>query len=187
MTMVGSMLPHPLSTITTVPDPLCWGDRTGRQDRWDRGWLWRWWEACCPTRSLLSPLYLIPYVEVTAAGGRTGGTEVGYDDGGKHAAPPALHDYHTQNLPFSLRHHYLQIKKHYINNAAMLSVLWICDILVRIRIIGSIPLTFGSGSCFFHQWLARCQLKIIYSKFFAYIFLKVHSHRSSTTKNQKKR
>ncbi len=56
MTMLGSMLPHLLSTI--------------------------------------SPLYLIPYVEATAAGGRTSGREVGYDDGGKHAAPPALYYHH---------------------------------------------------------------------------------------------
>ncbi len=35
------------------------------------------------------------------------------------------------------------------------------DILVRIRIRGSVPLTygssFGSGSSFFHQWHSRCQ------------------------------
>jgi len=29
-------------------------------------------------------------------------------------------------------------------------VFWIRDILVRIRIRGSVPLT--NGSCFFHQW-----------------------------------
>ncbi len=34
-------------------------------------------------------------------------------------------------------------------------VLWISDILVRIR--GSVPLTDGSGSCFFRHRLTRCQ------------------------------
>jgi hypothetical protein len=43
-------------------------------------------------------------------------------------------------------------------------VLCIRDILVRIRVRGSAPLTygsgFGSGSCFFRQWQRRCQQKI---------------------------
>ncbi len=42
--------------------------------------------------------------------------------------------------------------------------LWIRDILLRtrIRIRGSVPLTYGSGSgfCSFRQWLSRCQQKI---------------------------
>ncbi len=39
-------------------------------------------------------------------------------------------------------------------------VLWIRDILVRIRICGSVPLTYGSGSrsCFFRQCLKTSQL-----------------------------
>ncbi len=42
-------------------------------------------------------------------------------------------------------------------------VLRIHDILVWIRIRGSMPLTngigFGSGSCYFRYWLSRCQQK----------------------------
>ena len=48
-----------------------------------------------------------------------------------------------------------------------LAVLWIRDMLVRIRIRWSMSLTYGSGSCFFRQWLTRCQQKIIFfAKFF---------------------
>jgi hypothetical protein len=42
------------------------------------------------------------------------------------------------------------------------------DISVRIRIRGSVPLTYGSGfgpgSCFFRQWLTRCQKNKIFRK-----------------------
>ncbi len=48
------------------------------------------------------------------------------------------------------------------------SVLWIHEILVRIRIRGSIPLTNGSGSCSFRQWPSRYQKK---SKFYYFSFL----------------
>ncbi len=59
--------------------------------------------------------------------------------------------------------------------AASIPVLWIHEILVRIRIRrrGSIPLTYGSvsgsgtWSCYFCQWPSRRQQKIS-SKFFAY-------------------
>jgi hypothetical protein len=46
-------------------------------------------------------------------------------------------------------------------------VLRIHEILVRIRIRGSIPLTNGSvsGSCYFRQWPSRRQQKIIFLKF----------------------
>ncbi len=48
-----------------------------------------------------------------------------------------------------------------------------CDILVRIRIRGSVPVTYGSGSCVFRQWQTRCQQKKLYfQSFFAYYFLK---------------
>ncbi len=52
------------------------------------------------------------------------------------------------------------------------SVSGIRDILARIRIRWSIPLTNGSGSgfgsCYFCQWSLRCQLKIIFlTKFFS--------------------
>jgi hypothetical protein len=52
-------------------------------------------------------------------------------------------------------------------------VLWIRDILVRVRIRGSVPLTYGYGSGFFRQWLTRCQQKV---SFLAYYFFKVHLH-----------
>jgi hypothetical protein len=40
-------------------------------------------------------------------------------------------------------------------------VLRIRDILVRIRIRGSVPLTNGSGSCYFREWTSRRQQNII--------------------------
>ncbi len=65
------------------------------------------------------------------------------------------------------------------NRASIIPVLRIRDILIQIRIRGSIPLTNRSwfGSCYFRQWPSRWQLKIIFLKFFfAYYFLKVHLH-----------
>ncbi len=58
---------------------------------------------------------------------------------------------------------------------AWISVLWIHDILVwiRIRICGSMPLTNGSGSCYFRHWPSRCQQKL------------VHLHHFSKIKSQK--
>ncbi len=54
-------------------------------------------------------------------------------------------------------------------------VLWIRDILLGIWIRRSVLLTYGSGSCFFRQWLTRCQkTKIFFQSFFAFHFLKVH-------------
>jgi hypothetical protein len=60
-------------------------------------------------------------------------------------------------------------------------VLWIHEIFVRIRIriCGFIPLTNGSGSCYFCQWSSRRQI-------FAYYFLKVHLHHFSNIKSQQK-
>ncbi len=45
------------------------------------------------------------------------------------------------------------------------AVLRIHEILVRIRICGSIPLTYGSGcgSCYFRQWPSRHQQKYFFS------------------------
>jgi hypothetical protein len=49
------------------------------------------------------------------------------------------------------------------NKYLFFPVLWIRDIIVRTRIWihGSVPLTYGLlsgyGSCFFRQWLTRCQ------------------------------
>ncbi len=59
------------------------------------------------------------------------------------------------------------------------SVLRIRDILVWIRIRnwirGSMPLTYGSGSCYFRHWPSRCQQKTnLKKRFSAYYFLKVH-------------
>ncbi len=54
------------------------------------------------------------------------------------------------------------------------------DILVRVRIRGSVPMTYGSGSCFFRQWLTRCQQKYVFKKVFGsllfsrYIYLSFH-------------
>jgi hypothetical protein len=61
---------------------------------------------------------------------------------------------------------------------------------IQIRILGSVPLTyrFGSGprSSLFRQWLASCQRKIrFFQSFFAFYFLKVHLHESSTTTNSR--
>ncbi len=56
-------------------------------------------------------------------------------------------------------------------------VLRIRDILVRIRIRGSVPLTngSGSGSCCFRQWPSRWRWKLK-NILFAFYFLKLHLH-----------
>ncbi len=62
------------------------------------------------------------------------------------------------------------------------------DILVRIRIRGSVPLTSGSdsGSCYFLQWPSRWQKKKkIFQCFFAYYILKLHLYHFSKLKNHK--
>ena len=48
------------------------------------------------------------------------------------------------------------------------TVLRILDMLVRIRILWSVPLTSGSGSgsCSFRQWPSRCQNKIFWVHYF---------------------
>ncbi len=56
--------------------------------------------------------------------------------------------------------------------------------LVRIRIRGSVPLIYGSGSCFCRQWLTRCQQKI---SFFASYFLKVCTFTSVFKEKKSKR
>ena len=72
------------------------------------------------------------------------------------------------------------------------SVLRIHDILVWIRIRGSMPLTnksgsgCGSGSFYFHHWPSRRQQKTNLKKSYsAYYFLKVHLHHFSKIKSQK--
>ncbi len=64
------------------------------------------------------------------------------------------------------------------------------DILVWIRIRWSIPLTNGSGSwiriLLFRHWPLRCQQTLIlFKKFSAFNFLKVHLHHFSKIKSQK--
>ncbi len=56
----------------------------------------------------------------------------------------------------------------------LISVLWSRDILIPYG-SGSAPLSYGSGSCSFCQWLSRCQQKIsfFFKKFFSFYFLKV--------------
>ncbi len=60
------------------------------------------------------------------------------------------------------------------------AVLRIYDILVRIRIRGSMPLTNGSRSCYFRH------LSSSFSAYYLPYFLKVHLHRLSKTKLKKK-
>ena len=51
------------------------------------------------------------------------------------------------------------------------SVLKIRDILVRIRIRGSVPLIYETISYFFSRWLTRCQQRnMFFSRVFAYYF-----------------
>ncbi len=62
------------------------------------------------------------------------------------------------------------------------------DILVWIRIRGSIPLTNGSGSCYFRHCPTRCQQKTNFlTQFFLLVrySLKVHLHYFSKIKSQK--
>ncbi len=67
------------------------------------------------------------------------------------------------------------------------TVLWTRDILVRIRIRVFMPLTNGSGSCYFCHWPSRRQQKIIFflQSFSACYFLKVHLHHFSKIKSHK--
>jgi hypothetical protein len=59
------------------------------------------------------------------------------------------------------------------------------DILVRIRICGSIPLTNGCGSCYFRHWPSRQQQKILIFLKLCFFLLKVHLHHFSKIKSQK--
>ncbi len=70
-------------------------------------------------------------------------------------------------------------------------VLRIQDILVRIRIRGSMPLTSGSRSgfrsCYFRHWFSRCQQKTNFLKSFSsyFYFLKIQLPNFSKIKVQK--
>ncbi len=63
-------------------------------------------------------------------------------------------------------------------------VLWIRDILVRIRICGSIPLTYGS--CFFRQWKMPTNIHF-FKTFFDYYSFKAHLHHKKSKKSQNNR
>ncbi len=68
------------------------------------------------------------------------------------------------------------------------TVFRIHDILVWIRIRGSIPLPngFGSGSCYFRHRTSRCQQKTNFLFYFsAYYFLKIHLYLFSKIKSPK--
>jgi hypothetical protein len=79
------------------------------------------------------------------------------------------------------------------NPLSYLPVFRIHDILVWIRIRGSMPLTYGSGSgsrygswsCYFHHLSSRCQQKTTFNFFFAFYFLKAHIHHFSKIKSPK--
>ncbi len=64
-------------------------------------------------------------------------------------------------------------------------MLWIRDVFLQTRIRGSVPLTYGSGSCFGLQWPKRCK-KIIFLliTFWRYL-VPVHLHQFSQIKRQK--
>ncbi len=53
------------------------------------------------------------------------------------------------------------------------TVLWIRNILVRIRIRESVPLTYRSGFCFFRQWLQDGNNKKIFKVFLLITFSSV--------------
>jgi len=69
-------------------------------------------------------------------------------------------------------------------------VLWICDILVRIRIRWSLPLTYGFGTFCYRQWLTRSQNKYVFFQFFfafsTYV-LKLQSSKIKSKKNVTKK
>ncbi len=65
------------------------------------------------------------------------------------------------------------------------AVLRIYDILVWIRIRGSMPLTNGSGSCYFRHWPQDANKNFFFFNCSAYYFLKVHLHHFSKIKSQK--
>ncbi len=87
--------------------------------------------------------------------------------------------------------------KSWIANPLQLSVLWIRDTLVRIRIHGSLTLTYGSksdsesksdsgsGSCSFHQRLSKCPQKISFFTFFLLLFEGTFTSQSSKIKSNK--
>jgi hypothetical protein len=89
--------------------------------------------------------------------------------------PPGINPLHADSVcipqnkinldPYLMRMRAFPHKEHRLKQRSKIftnfdKVLWIRDILVRIRIRRSVPPTYGSGSCFFRQGLRRCQQKI---------------------------
>ncbi len=64
-------------------------------------------------------------------------------------------------------------------------VLRIRDILVRIRIRGTVPLANEFGSWYFREWPSRRQLKFFFSNIFCFLLLKLHLHHFSKIKCHK--
>ncbi len=59
------------------------------------------------------------------------------------------------------------------------------DILGWIRIRGSMPLTNGSGSCYFRHWPSRCQQKLICNTIFSAYYLLFEGTFTSFFKDKK--
>jgi hypothetical protein len=95
----------------------------------------------------------------------------------QHTTPSLTHK-HTHNQ-VRVKHNIQEagVKSGYYRLNSKWPVLWIRDILERIQIRGSVPLTFGSGSgsCSFRQWL-----KMLKKGFWS-----VHLHQSSKMKSKK--
>ncbi len=105
----------------------------------------------------------------------------------------ASSDSYSPSLRFSLLRSPTRTEHKVTHTVARIGIaLRIHDILVwiriRIHIHGSMPLTNGSGSCYFRHWPSRCQQKNNLKKgFSAYYFLKVHLHHFSKNKKSKKK
>jgi hypothetical protein len=78
------------------------------------------------------------------------------------------------------------INRHMVGFTISAAVFRIHDILMWIRIRGSMPLTTGSGSCYFRSLPSRRKQKIIIKSFSAYYFLKIHLNHFSKIKILKK-
>ncbi len=73
-----------------------------------------------------------------------------------------------------------------VTNIVVLCGVRIHEILIRIRIYGSIPLTNGSGSSYFRQCTFKTSINNkFFPLFFAYHFLKVYLHHFPKKKSHK--
>ncbi len=66
--------------------------------------------------------------------------------------PPPLSQDTARYFPLNIYYGRLCVKEKFYFSS-LVSVFGICDILVRVRIRGSVPLTNGSGSESIFQWL----------------------------------